>query len=73
MSPAGVETVMVPVMTRDFNFPSAARPPSAARCFSTIWSGVCACASCAQPTTSSASVSLRETALMSVLLMPVTA
>ena len=41
-SPACVETETVPVDRRDVSLASAARPPSAARCFSMTSSAVCA-------------------------------
>ena len=42
LTETGVATVMVPAMTREVSLLSAARPPIAARCFSTISSAVCA-------------------------------
>src|SRR5690242_17996546 len=49
-SPPGVDTEIVPVVTREVIFASAARPPIALRCFSTMSSAVCADARAARHT-----------------------
>src|SRR5215208_1666134 len=63
-SPPGVETVMVPLIEREVTLPSAARPPTAVRYFSTISSAVCASATLAQIRTAAAESASRETISM---------
>ena len=67
-SPPGVDTIMLPVVERDVSLPSAARPPTAARLFSTISSAVCAPAAPAQLRTTTASISLLKVKRMALIL-----
>src|SRR5262245_8992056 len=63
-SPPGVDSAMVPMADRDFTLASAARPPMAVTDFSMTSSAVWAHETCAQPSTTTATTTPLNIALM---------